>query len=164
MRKIFLKTTLVACLLLTAVACSKSQTNQGIMNPSEEYIMERLAGVENITEIAAVTEDHDPNGHLHKPGGYTSTIYFACDLVKEPMYEDDLIDNGTVAGGAIEVYATEKDANKRNDYLSSYDGSVLDSGSHEVIGTVVIRTSRYLTATEQRTITDRIIEALTSPQ
>ncbi len=135
-----------------------------VMNPSEEYVLTRLSRVENVTEIAAVTEDHDPNGHLHKPGGYTSAIIFECDLVKEPMLFDDLIDNGTVAGGTIEVFATEEDANKRNDYLASFDGSVLDSGSHEVIGTIVIRTSRHLTATNQRLMTDRIIEALTSPQ
>lgn len=107
--------------------------------------------------MAPVTEDNDPNGNLNKAGGYTSTVYFESSNVNQAeVYGTDLIDRGTDAGGAIEVYANSDDAERRNTYLATYDGTILASGSHEVLGTIVIRTSNELTATQQKQLTDAI--------
>lgn len=61
----------------------------------------------------------------------------------------------------IEVYRNTKDANARNAYLSVFDSAgFLNSGSHMVSGTCVIRTSKDLTATQQNTLTQQVVNAL----
>lgn len=134
-----------------------------ITNPSEDFVKEKLNTIEQITDMATVTEDNDPNGNLNKAGGYTSTVYFSVSLIDQSsVYGDDLIDKGTQAGGSIEVYASVEDAEKRNTYLASFDGSILASGSHIVLGTIVIRTSDDLTASQQKTLEKQIIESFTA--
>ena len=104
------------------------------------------------------------NGKLNKAGGYTSTVYFSYDKVPESEIKhkgDTIIDKGTDGGGGIEVYANEEDVNKRNDYLSNFDGGLFASGSHKVLGTVLVRTSNYLTASQQKDLESAIVDALT---
>lgn len=133
-----------------------------VTNPSEAFVIERLQAVEGVGDISAVTEDNDPNGQLGKDGGYTATVYFSSPLVDQSLvYGDTIIEKGTDGGGAIEVYATVEDANKRNDYLAGYDGGILSSGSHTVVGTVLVRTSNELTASQQDQLEAAIIESLT---
>ena len=43
-----------------------------------------------------------------------------------------------------------EDAEKRRDYLATYDGTIYANGTHTVIGTVLVRTSNKLTATQQK--------------
>ncbi len=76
------------------------------------------------------------------------------------MSNVDAVEEGTNGGGSIEVYATMQDAQERDAYFSKFDGSVFACGSHKVIGTIVVRTSRSLTASEQRAFEAEIIEAL----
>lgn len=134
-----------------------------ITNPTEDFIILKLQQLADIGEIAPVTEENDPNGNLNKAGGYTATVYFSHKNVnKEDIFGSDLIDKGTDAGGSIEVYPTEEDAYRRNDYLSGFDGSALSSGSHTVIGTLVVRTSDKLTATQQKELEKDLIKVLTS--
>ncbi|CAD0144417.1 protein of unknown function [Streptococcus thermophilus] len=86
---------------------------------------------------------------MNKPGGYTSAIYFTDSEVQDQIDGSDIIAKGTDAGGQIEVYKSPEEAQKRNTYLSAFDGAGLfNSGSHEVCGTCVIRTSSKLTATQ----------------
>lgn len=138
-----------------------------LTNPSEEFVLQRISSIDEVGAVSAVTEDQDPNGKLHKSGGYTATIYFESknvnqdDIYVSGDYADVLIDKGTDAGGAVEVYATEKDAKARNEYLSAFDGGLLSSGSHRVAGTVVIRTSSKLTATNQNALEAKVLAALT---
>ena len=135
---------------------------QLVNKPTEAYIIQRLQTIPEITGIAAVTEDNDPNGNLNKAGGYTSTVYFSHKSVNQKdVYGDTLIDKGTDAGGAIEVYTCVEDAIKRRDYLATFDGSILASGTHTVIGTVLVRTSNELTASLQKELEAKIISALT---
>lgn len=130
-----------------------------ITNPSEDFIIQRLKKISSIMDIQAVTEDNDPNGHLNKQGGYTASVYFSSSLVDQSdVYGTDTVDKGTDCGGCIEVYTTTSDAEKREVYLSSYDGTILDSGSHNVLGTILIRTSSKLTATQQKNLEKEIIE------
>lgn len=145
---------------------SKKQYKQ-VVNPSEEFVMQRILTVDDVADARAVTEDQDPNGNLHKAGGYTSTIYFESKTVNQSdvyvsgKYADVLIDKGTDAGGAIEVYENAEDAEKRRDYLATYDGTIYANGTHTVIGTVLVRTSNELTATQQKELEQKVIDALT---
>lgn len=145
---------------------SKKQYKQ-VTNPTEEFVIQRLLTVDDIVDARAVTEDQDPNGNLHKEGGYTATIYFESKKVNQSKvytsgeYDDVLIDKGTDAGGAIEVYAKEEDAEKRKEYLATYDGTIFANGTHTVIGTVLVRTSNKLTASQQKELEQKVIKALT---
>lgn len=145
----------------TAVSNSIEQMKL-VTNPSESFVIERLQGVEGVGDISAVTEDNDPNGQLGKDGGYTATVYFTSPMVDQSNVNgSNVIEKGTDGGGAIEVYANADDANKRKDYLAAFDGGILSSGSHEVVGTVLVRTSNKLTASQQDQLEAAIIEALT---
>ena len=145
----------------TAYQNSVLQMKQ-ITNPNEDFVIQRLKGIPNISGYQAVTEDHDPNGNLNKQGGYTSTVYFSTPLIDQSsVYGNDIVDKGTECGGAIEVSASEEDAEKRDSYLASFDGAgMLNSGSHKVLGTIVIRTSTKLTATQQNEFTNNITNKL----
>ncbi len=96
---------------------------------------------------------------------HTSAIYFRNTLVDldkvyiEPGFEG-LLDIGTDAGGCIEIFANENDVKNRDTYLAGFDGGILSSGGHYIIGTVLIRTSNALTGTQQLELTDAIKEAL----
>lgn len=133
--------------------------------PTDEFVMERLQRIETITEMAPVTEDHDPNGKLGKQGGYIGCVYFEDTQVdRSQLYieegKDNVIDVGTVGGGAIEVFKTADEAKQRETYLASFDGGMFSSGSHYVAGTCLIRTSDELTGTQQLDLTEKIINAL----
>lgn len=134
-----------------------------VNNPDEKYIIKCLKKVKAIKDISAVTEDNDPNGNLGKPGGYTSQVYFSCKWVDQSDFLADevtVIDKGTDCGGSIEVYETEEYANKREEYLAGYDGGIFASGSHKVIGTVLVRTSDKLPASKQKKLEEAIIKQL----
>lgn len=132
-----------------------------ITNPTADFIIERLKEVPSITGEQAVTEDNDPNGNLNKQGGYTATVYFTDNQVKEEIDGKDIVDKGTDAGGSIEVYPTVKDAETRNAYLAAFDGAgMFNSGFHEVHGTVVIRASTNLTATQQNSLAKQVLDKL----
>ena len=137
-----------------------------VTNPTEQFVIERLTGLPNITGVEAVTEQNDPNGKLGKQGGYSATVYFSSDLVdSSKTYADEAYTGipavGADGGGAVEVYANVDDAQERDAYLGAFDGGLLSSGSHVVVGTCVVRTSDLLTASQQQTMQDAIIVSLT---
>ena len=136
-----------------------------VTNPSEAFVLDRLNGIPNVSGQLAVTEENDINGMLHKDGGYTAAIFFTSDLVdtvSNYIGDGDALEKGTDGGGCVEVYKTEEDAEKRNTYLSAFDGTALRPGSHKVVGTVIVRISDYLTATQQNEMTTNIISSLTT--
>lgn len=145
----------------TALENSILQMKQ-ITNPSEAFVIERIKDIEGISGIQAVTEEHDPNGNLNKQGGYTAAVYFSSEHINQSeVYGNDIVDKGTDCGGCIEVYASAEDAEARNTYLAAFDNAgALNSGSHEVLGTILIRTSRNLTATQQNDLTEKISNRL----
>lgn len=140
------------------------QSLRQVTAPSDDFVMDRLKNVDTILAIDHVTEDHDPNGHLNKQGGYIGTVYFTdseVDRAAHYITTTDVVDAGTDAGGAVEIYPDVESAKKRDDYLGSLNGpGFLDPGSHYVYGTCVIRTSTYLTATQQTDLTQKVLEAL----
>ena len=145
-----------------AFADSITQLKQ-VTAPSEAFVVQRITGLPNVTGVEAATEANDPNKQLNKPGGYTAAVFFSSDLVdRSKVYSDGngIVNAGTEGGGCVEVYLTAEDAEKRNSYLGSFDGSILASGSHEVLGTCVVRTSNLLTASNQKLIAEEIKESL----
>lgn len=72
----------------------------------------------------------------------------------------DVVMIGTAGGGAVEVFASREEAEKRAEYISFYEGSVMDAGSCTVEGTCLIRTSKYLSGDQQEKLTKKIREAL----
>ncbi len=133
-----------------------------VETPTQEYIIDCLLKTPNILEVVPVTEENDPNGDLGGEGGYYSSVYFSVDLIDQNQVSgDDLIAKGTDAGGCIEAYKTLEDANNRNTYLSKYDNSWLfNSGYHSVVGTLVVRISKELSADEQSKLESNIIDVL----
>lgn len=144
----------------TAYTNSVKQLTQ-ITNPNQSFVEERLKEVDTVTGVQSVTEANDPNGNLNKQGGYTVSIYFTDSQVTEAVEGADIVAKGTDTGGNIEVYKTAEEAQVRNTYLSTFDGQgLLNPGSHYVYGTIVIRTSRHLTASQQTALTEKIYNKL----
>lgn len=60
-----------------------------------------------------------------------------------------------------EAFKTVKDVKAREAYLAGLDGAgALVLGNHKVVSTLVVRTSNLLTATQQKDLEKRIIDAL----
>lgn len=130
--------------------------------PSEAFVIERLRGIDGVGEIGAETEETDSNGLLGKPGTYYAKIDFISPLVDQTYVSGSTaVEKGNQGGGCVEVFETEEQAQKRNNYLASFDGGWLRSGSHKVLGTLIVRTSDELTASQQKKLEADIIASLT---
>ena len=133
-----------------------------ITEPSEEWVMNQLLLVSDISEMQAVTENNNPDGLLNKVNGYKACVYFTLDSIDpNDVAGEDIVAKGTDAGGAIEVYSTVEEAMNRCDYLSGFDGTILYSGSYAIVGTMVVRTSYMLSGESQVYLTDEIVKAFT---
>ena len=131
--------------------------------PSGDWVSERLAGVEGITGCQQVTEEQNPDGLLGKEGGYSACVYFSHKAITQSEVPGvSIVEKGTDAGGAVEIYATLADAQARVEYLAGFDGTILYSGSYAIVGTMVIRTSYKLTDEQQLILTHTITQALTT--
>lgn len=138
----------------------------GVVNqitaPEESWVNERLLAIEKIIDTQSVTEQKNPDGLLNKEGGYLACIYFTtAAAVPEKVPGDSIVEKGTDAGGAIEIYDNLADAEARVEYLSGFDGTALYSGSYAIVGTMVIRTSYKLTNEQQLEMTNLITTELT---
>ena len=137
---------------------------QQITNPEESFLIERMQGVETVTDVEAATEETDSNKLMNKPGGYTSYIAMKSSLVDDEYdYYKSMspVEAGTEGGAVIEAFPTKEDAEAREEYLASFDGTgMLSPGTHKVVGTLLIRTSNELTASEQAQLEQSIIDAL----
>ena len=133
-----------------------------VTNPSEEFLIERAKTVDTIQKVEAATEETDENKMMNKPGGYTSYIAMRSSLVKNEFYADQSpVEAGADGGAVIEAFKTVKDAEAREAYLAGFDGAgALASGSHKVVGTLLVRTSNELTATQQKNLEKSVIDAL----
>lgn len=136
---------------------------QQITNPNEEWVIERLKSLDSIMNVQAVTEGQDPNHLLNADGGYTACVYFSVRGIRQSSIKGtDIVEKGTDAGGAIEVYKTVTDAQNRCEYLGQFDNTLLYSGSYAIVGTTVIRTSYLLTNEQQIELTNQITTEFTA--
>ena len=150
------------------------QLQKQITAPADSFVMERLALVETVGAMEAVTEANDPNKALNTPGGYIGCIFFIdkqVDLTKFYDYQpgDGPLDLGFIGGGAIEIYKTVEDAQTRDTQLGMFDNttvhtaentSFFEPGAHGVVGTVVIRTSSKISEEQQGILLEAVQEAL----
>ena len=159
LRLISLLLSIIAIVVSIISLSGCSSTDDILMNPSIEEVSAKITNIDGIINIGIVTEDNDHNGKLNKPGGYTGALYFTYDLISDDNSLDPIAE-GTDGGGSIEVYSTVEDAESRDALLGAFDGTIFSSGSHIVIGTIVIRTSDNLTASQQSILEEAIIVAL----
>lgn len=137
-----------------------------VTNPSEAFVIGRVSGLADVIGVEAVTAANDPNGHYNDEGGYTAAVYFSLDLVDRSLVQASegytgIVAEGNEGGGCVEVYRTVEDAETRDAYLAQFDDNPLvPVGSHEVLGTCVIRTSDYLTDAQQQTVTQDVRDRL----
>lgn len=135
--------------------------------PTSDEISSALKTIGTVDGTCIVTEENDPNGNLNKTGGYIAAVYFSDSRANLEMKNNpyasykDICDQGTVAGGQIEVYANVDDANKRAEYLNNFSGGILSSGDNYVYGTSVVRISNEMTATQMAELKDAVVKALT---
>lgn len=133
-----------------------------ITNPDEDWVLERLGAIKEISGTQAVTPHQNPDGLLGKEGGYMACIYFTTPAaIPGEVPGETIVEKGTDAGGAVEVYSTLEDAEARVEYLAGFDGSVLYSGSYAIVGTMVVRTSYRLSDENQLYITNLITTEFT---
>ena len=133
-----------------------------ITAPEEGWVNERLLAIEEIIDTQSVTEQQNPDGLLNKEGGYSACIYFTTGATEpEKVPGNSIVEKGTDAGGAVEIYDNLAEAEARVEYLSGFDGTALYSGSYAIVGTMVIRTSYKLTNEQQLEMTNLITTELT---
>ena len=141
---------------------SVKQFNQ-VIAPAESFVIDRIQAIDGILGLSAATENNDPNKNLGKQGGYTAHIFFSHNLVNQAEISgNSIIDKVTDCGGSLEVYNTVEEAEKRNSYLSTFDGGMFASGSHKVVGSIVVRTSKLLKASQQKDLESKLIYSLIS--
>ena len=134
-----------------------------ITAPSQQWVIDRIKGVKNLTGQEAVSKNNDPNKLLGIEGGYSSCIYFTVkNIDSSKIAGNSIVAKGTDAGGAIEVYPDLESAKARCEYLSGFDNTLLYSGSYVLVGTMVIRTSYKLSDKEQVDLTNDIVTAFTA--
>lgn len=138
-----------------------SKIIDNIYKPETDYIISVLDNIDEISNIASVTTNNDPNELLGKEHGYISCIYFTIKGLELNEDSSDPIVLGTDGGGCIEVYATLADAEERCKYLEQFDDTILYTGSYAIAGTMIIRTSYVLTNEQQFYLTDKIIQEFT---
>lgn len=131
-----------------------------VKKPSDAYVTKALRNIPAVTGVESVTEGHDPNDLLNRTGGYIGCVYFTVNDIDLSAYgissNVSIVDLGTGGGGCVEIFKTSKEAESRNEYLSGFDNTIFKSGSHEVVGTVIIRTSSELSGNRQQELTKQI--------
>ena len=124
--------------------------------PSESFVLERITNIRDqagMTDVIALTEDNDPENYIGKAGWYTAKIIFRHKDVEHYGLESGLLtlsEVGNPAGGCVEVYRTEEDAQRRADELKSQEGTARSPGARVICGTMVIRVSDDLKTSYQQ--------------
>lgn len=117
--------------------------SKGEMDAEAVFAKLKAAGLP-VKLVEVYTEDSDPNRLMGRPGGYTSKLSFTDARVSE---DDGSGGEGdTSYGGGIEVFATEKAAKARRDYIAAFaENMPLVAEYTFAVGKVVLRVSHVLT-------------------
>ncbi|MCR5502752.1 MAG: hypothetical protein K6F53_07070 [Lachnospiraceae bacterium] len=137
-----------------------------ITDPDPEFIISRMSKVENIANMAPTTLDNDPNDGMRSERGYKVQIYFSTPLLPgmENLKGDALIDEGTTAGGSIEIYRSIHDAKQRYWYLLSLDGTKeFDPGRQYLLGSCIIRLAEKINEEEAKRLSQSIKGSFLAP-
>ena len=114
--------------------------------------------VPTIANTKVYTEATDPNNSLGKTQQYqyAGAFYDTRTNYKPPLDDsgnDVTIENDkykTSAGGSIEIYANDKDATARGEYLANFQTGLVQAGAYKVEGNTVFRVSEEYTASQQQ--------------
>jgi len=147
--KFILSVILLPILSLSSCAPSSAQPDKF----TDTSIGASIVGLPNISSVTIQDKSLYPSNALGDLVVFEGIVMFSV-----PEVDDG--DVNTDSGGSIEILQTEKQAEARNAYLSVFDGGILDSGSHKLYKNLVIRVSTYLPKSEQDSITDSIIKAI----
>ena len=110
---------------MTNVLAENIKVVEQITVPDESWLIERLQSVDGIKETEAITENNDPNGMLNQKDGYVSCIYFSYNKVDDSSVPGEtVVDKGTDCGGAIEIYRTLEEAEKKITILVNENGEM----------------------------------------
>lgn len=135
-------------LLLSLCSCSQKS--------SQSQVIGAVRNVNGVQRVEQVIEGHDPNNLLNRQGGYTACVYFSVSDIDFDQFtvttNQDAVDVGVLGGGCVEIYKNSSEAKKRNEYLSTFDNTLFDSGSHERYGSLVIRISNGVSGSRQQEI------------
>ena len=116
---------------------------------------------ETVTETAAAVEGETAAEAGASAGSGTAAEAAAAgEAAPKKKSSIDVVMIGTAGGGAVEIYSSREEAEKRAEYISFFDGSVMDAGSCAIEGTCLIRTSKYLDEEGQEKLTRAVREAL----
>lgn len=139
----------------TATAAPTPTTTQGGLviptptpNPTESVLIFldalRAAGLP-VGDYIQYDERTDPNALLGRPGGYLAKINFHDQRVKD---KDTLNNYDMDGGGTVEIFASERDAKARFDYISPLSTTPLFGQYVYYRGKVVLRVSHHLIPSE----------------
>lgn len=130
--------------------------------PSESFVLQRVSNIRNeagMKDVISLTEDNDPENYIGKAGWYTTKVIFHHKDVEHYGLDSGLLtlaEVGNPAGGCVEVYRIEKDAQRRADELRGQEGTSRSPGARMVCGTVVIRVSDDLKTSYQQELLEMI--------
>ena len=89
-----------------------------------------------VENVVAYNSKTDPNNLLGKPNSYTSKVSFADSRVEQIGSDPE--------GGTVEVFNNKTDATARNEYVSSFSGTIFGSYIYQA-DNIVARFSYKLT-------------------
>ncbi|MCI9086894.1 MAG: hypothetical protein HFE51_10850 [Clostridia bacterium] len=153
---------LTAIMLLSVSGCGNTAPNKptatetpSIKTMTAEEICNLLK--ENNTNVNTITvfdAETDPNELLGRPNGYTSKVDF--EDIRVEQIDDELKSfDGEVSGGSIEVFANNKSAKSRADYINSIAETVpMFAEYNYVYDNVVLRLDKSLTPEQAQEYAD----------
>lgn len=139
---------------------------QQVTCPKEAFILERMTNIRDdvgMVDLIALTEDTDTENHIGKSGWYYSKVIFQQKDVDHYGLANGLLtlaEVGNPAGGCVEAFNSVEDAEARNDYLTSIEGTVRSPGAHVVVGTLVVRVTEDIKTSVQQEILNMMVEEL----
>jgi hypothetical protein len=118
-------------------------------NEAVQAVLDKVkANTPTVTVVRVYTEDTDDNKALGKTQQYqyAGAFYDTRTNPTEPVTSN----YATSVGGVIEIYANEKDAKARGEYLANYQTGAIQAGAYKVVGVNVLRVSENYTASQQQ--------------
>ena len=140
-------------------AAAEGRTAETAAAAEGETAAETAAAVEGVT-AAAVEGETAAEAGASAGSGTAAEAAAAGEAAPKKKSSIDVVMIGTAGGGAVEIYSSREEAEKRAEYISFFDGSVMDAGSCAIEGTCLIRTSKYLDEEGQEKLTRAVREAL----
>lgn len=160
--KRFLALALILTLFCTTAFAAGTKEEKQTMDDVVTYAKSVAAMIAYTADdpVSGAVEEVEIGGKkvkVHSEFKYAMDVYYA-------FYKDYFECLGSMDLSSLTKMATVADAEKRERYLASFDGGAMSSGSHTVVGTMLVRTSSKLSASDQKKLEEEIIAALTAEE